>query len=53
MFSKGNYQGVEYAAALIVERPGVKKIMRSFAPSFIARIARDGEVGVMSRNNTP
>ena len=37
MFCKGNYQGVEYAAALIIGRVAMGKIIRTVAPPFIVR----------------
>lgn len=47
MFGKGNYQGVEYAAALIIGRPTMSKIIRTVPAPFIARVARDGDIGVI------
>lgn len=47
MFGKGNYQGVEYAAALIVGRSQVINTIRKVSGPFFARIQRSGEVVVL------
>jgi hypothetical protein len=47
MFGKGNYQGVEYAAALIVGRGQVLNTIRRIAGPFFARIQRSGEVTLL------
>lgn len=44
MFNKGNYQGVEYAAALIVGRTQLLNMIRLTAGPFFARITRSGDV---------
>jgi len=44
MFGKGNYQGVEYAAALIVGRAQIINTIRKTAGPFFARIQIKGEV---------
>jgi hypothetical protein len=44
MFGKGNFQGVEYAAALIVGRGQVINTIRKTAPPFFARVQKSGEI---------
>jgi hypothetical protein len=44
MFGKGNYQGVEYAAALIVGRRQIMNTIRKMAGPFFARIQISGEI---------
>lgn len=47
MFNKGNYQGVEYAAAMIVGRGQILNTIRKTAGPFFARIRRTGEVELL------
>ena len=47
MFAKGNYQGVEYAAALIVGRAQVINLVRKTAGPFFARVLKSGEVDLL------
>ncbi len=44
MFPKGNYQGIEYSAALIVVRRAMIRLMRKTAPPMFARILINGDV---------
>jgi hypothetical protein len=44
MFSKGNYQGIEYAAALIVGRGHVINTIRKTSAPFLARIQIKGDI---------
>lgn len=44
MFNKGNYQGVEYAAALIVGRSQLLNMVKNTVGPFFARIQRGGDV---------
>jgi hypothetical protein len=44
MFGKGNYQGVEYAAALIVARSQMINALRKNAGHFFARVQIGGEI---------
>jgi hypothetical protein len=47
MFGKGNYQGVEYAAALIVGRSQILSAIRKTSPPFFARIQIKGDVNML------
>lgn len=47
MFGKGNYQGVEYAAALVVGRGHLIRIVRNTAGPFFARIQIHGDVNML------
>ncbi len=47
MFGKGNYQGVEYAAALIVGRGQMLNMIRRTAGYFFAHVRRSGEIVLM------
>lgn len=47
MFNKGNYQGVEYAAAMIVGRGQILNVIRRTAPPFFARVRRSGEIELL------
>jgi hypothetical protein len=47
MFNKGNLQGVEYAAALIVGRSHMLKTIQSTVGHLISRINRSGEFSVL------
>jgi hypothetical protein len=44
MFAKGNYQGIEYAAAMVVSRGQIINMIRKTAGPFFTRIQRSGEV---------
>ena len=47
MFGKGNYQGIEYAAALVVGRAQVLNAIRKNHGPFMARIQRNGDVQML------
>ena len=47
MFNKGNYQGVEYAAALVVGRTQIVNAIRKNAGPLLARIQVSGDVVVL------
>jgi hypothetical protein len=47
MFGKGNYQGVEYAAALVVGRAHIVNAIRRSSGHLLARIQRDGDVQIL------
>lgn len=47
MFNRGNYQGVEYGAALIVGRSQIVNAIRKHAGPMIARIQVSGDVVVL------
>ena len=47
MFNKGNYQGVEYAAALIVGRSEIARTLQKFSGPFFARIRISGDVNML------
>jgi hypothetical protein len=44
MFANGNFQGAEYAAALVVGRSQITKLIRQTADHLFARIQRNGDV---------
>src|SRR5689334_1139140 len=52
MFGKGNYQGVEYAAALVVGRGQVINAIRKTSGPFLARIQIKGEVVMLEPQQT-
>lgn len=47
MFAKGNYQGVEYAAALIVGRRHIFDTLKKNSGHFFARIQIGGDVAML------
>src|SRR5262249_49499612 len=52
MIGKGNYQGVEYAAALIVGRSQIINALRKTAGPFLARIQKNGDVNILEPQET-